>query len=474
MQNLLTGIYRSSFAKWSFPRVSEYASLSRFVEPMSTVSNSNIEKAANLLSMRYRETALETVSLLYTMDKYPGEYKVSGESFRKEMLDGSYEYGSNIEIKYAGKYDLRSFSQFPIKGGVFTQSPIEYEKVLYKENVRIGETILDKTLEVPSSIYITVEDVQSGEFYIYGNDKDGNIISERLYAVHPNIAFESTFKYKCVFKVVSDFNATISNYVDCSNNTSIESSVSAPKRIADNNGDFIIPALKVQDTRVSVINTADSMLTEVLFFNTGIPSQKSFLTANMDILSIDDNGWLNSYKPDHGLSSFPVVNGSFNTSDCVFVDSDISEVGEHIVFNLRAYKLSSKYETLQVKISLENNGEVVYLNNLGMFVEDKNTWIKISDINDSLKIKILCENSRPYIFKVVTDGGEELYAGSYQSVAGKNAIIGNVSDMIIFDKEMYVKIGGSWFMYTPSRCIYMDHVEGMTVMDQNYHKVDIK
>ena len=79
-------------AKWSFPYNSPFSNLSKIIEPMSDVVNSNIEKCANLINLRYHNNKLDCVENLYSVNTYGKTPNIIGEFYSITNKDGTTEY----------------------------------------------------------------------------------------------------------------------------------------------------------------------------------------------------------------------------------------------------------------------------------------------------------------------------------------------------------------------------------------------
>ena len=474
MQNLTSSILRSYMAKWSFPYNSPFANTSKLLLPISDVVNSNIEKCANLIAMRYRNNNIDAIDRLYSINTYGRDAKLIGEYFSIKHKDGTSEYSGTVELKNVGNYDDLSFMQFSIKG-----CSLEYKSIqagnLKSFKANIGETILDYTFPSESFLYVKLaEDLEEeSTCWIYGNDINGNILIEELRLLGNTISFETTSKYKTLFKVVSSSQVEISSYLDLEVHHSVESYTSFPKRIANKDGELIMPYLEIDDLSISIYEYGARLKNPLIHFDTDSKIKKAFLTGSMDIVALDDNGWVVSYKPEHMVKDMHNINGSLNSNRCLYVDEEKSKVGESIPVTIYPYKLSSVYQSTQLKISVENDGTVLYLNSNGTLTTDSNTWIKVSDMNEIVRMKVPCDNKLPYIFRVITDSGEEIVAASYQDESNVNHLCGDVEDLILINQELYIKQAGEFYLFNPRRMISMNYGENYKVTDAPYEKGDI-
>ena len=89
--------------------------------------------------------------------------------------------------------------------------------------------------------------------------------------------------------------------------------------------------MNVENNCVSIYDNFNIVKTPIIKFDTSTQLTKAFMTANMDIVAIDENGWLVTYKPEKQVYDMPEVNGSINNTTFIYVEDEISKVGENIV-----------------------------------------------------------------------------------------------------------------------------------------------
>lgn len=474
MQNITSSLLRSYMAKWSFPYNSPFSNLSKIIEPMSDVVNSNIEKCANLINLRYHNNKLDCVENLYSVNTYGKTPNIIGEFYSITNKDGTTEYSKQIKLKYVGNYDNLSFFQFPIKGCHLEYKFIESGSLISKEAGE-GEVLIDHTLPEASHIYITpIGTINEGDTcWIYGNNKDGEIITEQVLLINEKVAFESMFKYKSLVKVVSNVPVKISSYIDLKSIHSYESFTSFPKRMTNNDGNYIMPYLGIEDKAISIYDTSSIVQDPKIHFDTSEQIKAAFITGSMDIITLNESGWIVTYKPEFMTKYMKNVNGSLNKSGFIYVDDERSRIGDPITVTIYPYKTSQRFECTQLKISVENEDSVLYLNKEGMLTRDSNTWVRVADMNETVRLRITCENSLPYIFRIVTDSGEELIASAYQEEGNENAICGNVDDIIIYNQNLYAKRGDDYFLFSPRRMITMKHGSSHMVTEADYKLGDM-
>lgn len=469
MQNLSSGIIRSYFAKWSFPRISELANLSRVLMPISNIQNSNLYRILSLINLRYRPNKLESISTLYLFDTFNTKSDVSSELYSIHYLSGKKEKFKKKTIRNAGNYSDLSFLQFPITGGSF----IEVDKTtisLFSTEVNPGETVINKTISNPSVLYIEPFGYQNNDYYvhIYGNDDSGRIIYEDVKIHSDKIAYETYHKFKTIFKVVTNTSVKISTTVDCSKTHSVESEHTAPKIITDNDGRFIIPKLSISDNSLNIFNAHDEKIDPLFSTSSRLNITHAYLLSSMDILAIDESGWLISQKPKLSLSKFPRINGSFNNNRYITLEDTNLIIGQPLNLEISAFDISSELQSTRLKISLENEDVVYYLNRFGKMTTDSNTWIPVSEMSSSVLLSIPTLNKNPYIFKVITDSGKELMAGAFQYDSQEKYILGNISNMYIYNTELHIEMNDSVFVFFPSRHISMTYSDKESVLDHNY------
>lgn len=469
MQNLSSGIIRSYFAKWSFPRISELANLSRLLMPISNIENSNLYRILSLINLRYRPNKLESISKIYLFDTFNTKSDVSSELYSVHYLSGKKEKFKNKTIRNVGNYSELSFLQFPITGGSF----IEVDNTSLSDlsiEVEEGETIINKTVSNPSVLYIEPYAHQKDDYYIhiYGNDSYGNVIYEEV-KVHSNkVAYETYHKFKTIFKVVTNTSVKISTILRCNSTHSVESEHTAPKIIVDNDGKFMVPKLSLEGNIINIFNSHDEKIDPLFSTSSNSNITHAYLLSSMDILALNESGWLISQKPRLNLAKFPRINGSFNNNKYINLEDTNLIVGQPLNIEISAFDISSDMQTTRLKISLENEDVVYYLNRYGKMTTDSNTWIPVSEMSSSVLLSIPTLNKNPYIFKVVTDSGKEIMAGAFQYESQEKYIVGNISDMFIYNRELHVRMNDSVFIFSPSRHVSMTYSDKESVLDHNY------
>lgn len=467
IQNLTSGIMRSFFAKWSFPYNSPFSNISRLLDPISNVLASDIEKTAQFFNIRFRPNKLETKDILYVSEYFGDMPKIKAEAVSITKKDGSVKYTKQMELKNSGDYETRTFSQFPILGGKFayTDTPVKE-----RHECGIGDTIINKTYKNQCNIYVNPVDYLEEETYIYlyGNNSDGDIITEEVRVLTGTIASESVNKFKVLFKVVSDIEVTVSTYLDTSKYHSIEAISAFPKRFVKNDGTETIPSLEFERNSISIYDYYSALKDRSIFYDVDNNIKSIFLTNNLDVLHIDDNGWLVATKPTIDLSSTPEVNGSMIDEDYLVLDETKTTVGNEIYSTFYPYKFASAYNTTQVKISIENDGNVIFLNKYGQLTSNTNTWIKISDMNDIVRMSIRCDNLKPYVFRITSEHGDYVCSMAYQYESNSKPIIGGISDMFIYNKELIVKMSDGHYVFEPSRMILFKYGDNKYAVDSDY------
>lgn len=475
MQNLTSSIIRSYFAKWSFPYNSKFAKLSKLLMPFSNYINSSIEKCSQIISIKYRNNKLECIDKIYSVP-YKDGIKMSSEFISIQKLNGDIETKGVVDILNVGDYESESFQQYPIRGGQFLEVGDNHVEK-YDINIYVGQNYVNKTFNKQIRIYSYLEDISNDEVcrvWIIGNDKNGEIISEYINIDRGKIAYESKFKYKTVFKIVSTHKCVMSTYLPLDTVHSSESDILFPKRFVNKNGQFSVPILEIDNHTLSIYDSfsLNKELESSFYIDSEI--KKAYITNNMDVLMLSKDGVFYSAKPSPMFDKINDINGSFNDSRYIYVDDCNTKIDDKIVAVFYPHKIASKYTTASVKVSIENNGSVLYVSKDGSLTLDSNTWIPIYEMSDSVKISIECDNENPYIFKIYMDNGEYICAGSYYDYSNYVDILNNVDDIIIFDDEMIIYRDNSIFIFKPSRCIAMKHGDSRLVMDSEYKKLKVE
>lgn len=472
MQNLTTSILRSYFAKWSFQYNSPFANTSKILEPISGYIGAGIEKAAQYFSMQYRNTALEVSDTIYLIRSGETRIKASAEQWSIKKKDGSFETGPSFDMYRLGDYESKTFSQFPISGGafVFVDEPIRKNFIC-----KAGETYVNITFPRPAKVYVYPSEKSNNNIfcYIYGNDNDGEIITEKVRIYNGKIASESIYAYKNILKVVSDADVDMATYVDCDMATSIESDISFPKRFVRLDGENTTPYIAWDKKEIGIYDQFDPHVKADIYYDVDSEIKKCFLTANMDVIHLDENGWLVATKPAVDYSVAGDINGSMVDERFLMLDNNKTTVGEQIVASFYPYKFASEFRTSQVRISVENNGTVLYLNRYGQLTPEPDTYIEISSMNDIVRVGVICENERPYIFRVRADSGEYVCAMAYQFEPNIRPIIGGVEDMFIYNGELII-VRGDNYVFIPSRMGYMTYGGDSIAFDSEYRGLKIE
>ena len=466
MQNLSTSISRKYFARWSFPFNHEFANISKTVAPFSGVYVSLLNKRSNLISMRYRNNSMESYDTMYSLFIFNKIPKYTSEKVYIEDSTGIRTEGE-IAIKNIGPGAITSFLEHSIRGCKI----IEDKSTFFIDlDVDPGETVIDETMPDSIRLYISSnEEVPDGVYcQIFGNDHLGRIISEDVILFNNRIAYETINKYKTIYKIYSDYKVNISSTLDCNLRNSIETSITTPKKISNNNGAFITPNMNVENNCVSIYDNFNIVKTPIIKFDTSTQLTKAFMTANMDIVAIDENGWLVTYKPEKQVYDMPEVNGSINNTTFIYVEDEISKIGENIVAVIYPHKISTRYGTTRIKVSVQNEDSIMFLNSNGNLTTDSNTWVNVSKLNDLVKLSIQCDNRSPYVFCVTTQWEDELYAAAYQDHDNKSFILNNTEDMYVFNSELYIVRDGKTYLFKPRRGVHIEYSSENISFDSDY------
>ena len=476
MQNLSTSILTKYFAKWSSPYSNKLSNMAKLILPFSSIINSNIYKMANLLGIRYRPTLLETSEYEYRINTFGKYSEVLSEINKIKYKDGRVESVGKTSLKDVGQYDDISFNMFPITGCILNEIDISPDRDIYTEDIAIGESILDFTFATPCRVYLSATRGQQEDIsvFIYGNDIAGNVISEE-FTSKTSTTFETFHKYKNIYKVVSNCECQVSNSVNLSINHHIESNVAPYRLITNRAGDFIDPSVRYSAGQISIIDKSSFNKEEIVRIDAGTNLKKIYLTMNSEIIALDDSGWINTYKPSLPYSEIGEINGSLNNNEYIYVEDEVSVIGEAISCRVYAHKIAERFRSTNIKVSIRNGDAVYFLNKNGYLTQDTNSWIDIVRSADILNVSVICDNNLPYVFSVNTDNSKEVFlAAAYQDNPNRNMIIGGISDMFLYNGEIVVKRDNKFFIFQPYRHSYATYDEDEIILDAEYSGIELK
>ena len=220
-----------------------------------------------------------------------------------------------------------------------TEIPLSLNKSYFNEELFPGTKIFDKKLSTDCTLYISPVGQNQSVFnvVIMGSDSKGETIIETL-KINKESSSETFYKYSYIYKIETPNSITISDRLDLSKYHSIDSDVIPPKRITNKYGDFISPYLEYDDSSIIIYDQTGIVRSEEIRFDTESNLKSIYLTNSSDIISLDEAGWINTYKP-YPMYDLINANGSLNNNPFIFVEEEESKIG----YNVRCRIFCSRY-----------------------------------------------------------------------------------------------------------------------------------
>lgn len=472
-QNNSINILTKYFAQWSAPFNNNFSNISKLLLPYSDIVNSNIDKVVNLVLQRYRNNDLECYNNIYRLPSF-GKYKsIKAETHRIKHLDGRVELIGKRDIDYAGSFTSNFFTQFPITGFELAEIPLSLNKNYFNEELFPGTKIFDKKLSTDCTLYISPVGQNQSVFnvVIMGSDSKGETIIETL-KINKESSSETFYKYSYIYKIETPNSITISDRLDLSKYHSIDSDVIPPKRITNKYGDFISPYLEYDDSSIIIYDQTGIVRSEEIRFDTESNLKSIYLTNSSDIISLDEAGWINTYKP-YPMYDLINANGSLNNNPFIFVEEEESKIGYNVRCRIFAHDIAKRYRSDKIKITLYNGDDVFYLNKFGQLSNDENTWISSVSSADIINLSVQCTNTMPYIFSVTTLDNKVFYAASYQDASNNMMLMGGITNMFVFNRELCFEIDNKFYTAKPIRHIWMQYDDNEIVLDSDYKSIEL-
>ena len=79
----------------------------------------------------------------------------------------------------------------------------------------------------------------------------------------------------------------------------------------------------------------------------------------------------------------------------------------------------------------------------------------------------------PYIFSVTTLDNKVFCAAAYQDESNNMMLMGGVTDMFVFNRELYFEIDNKFYSAKPIRHIWMQYDENEIVLDSDYKSIEL-
>lgn len=480
-QNLALSIITSYFPKWSLPYQSIYANASKILYPASSIINTTIQKVEDIYCNRYRDNKLESISTMYMFKKFGDISSIYGSKSVVIKENGEKEeHLGKIQYSHLGDYATSNVFAYPITGVSLEESkynPLMQEFSIETDGVHLKH--VDRVFMEDICLYVSLVDTHEGdlvdtETILYGVNSEGHQITETVY-LYNNVATETFNKFRCLVKVSSRLKVNVSSTVDTSVIHSVENFYTSPKRVVLPNGRYAVPKLKRDGVSYLIHDDEGPIDLPIAKCDSPNSARFMFLTSKMDIIMMDENNDIHSMKPSPSIDLVKNINGSLNNNKYVLVHEERTEVGEDIVAEINCAKLIRDENATMIRISVENEGDISYVNANGDLVYTSDSWLTIPAISTTVEITIPCTNSSPYIFRVESDKGSRQHIAmstldsSNENFLARLSIIHpviNNTSMYLYNRELYIHVESTdttdnsilhtTYMLTPFRHYYMD------------------
>ncbi|RLA16180.1 MAG: hypothetical protein DRQ60_05075 [Gammaproteobacteria bacterium] len=428
--NLLTysnmDIYRflTYFPRWSSAYNNFYSNTSKFISPQlervsfiiddldQIISNNKTINESILFGHRREEIKLLTIEI-------PKYIKT--------------EYGYCVNM---GEHSTASIDSVPI-GAIKKTISHNIDKVSY--NIFAGAQ--DIRLTRPSTVYLQIKKKRSSDderfIVINGVSRYGKFITEKV-PVETSVPIETINEYAVINRITGvDDEIILSNYIE--NDISHSESTSLDKRIASKDGIYFIPEFEIYDSTL-IIKNADSFSSlEEFKYNLPFIPDTVLISSLLDVLMLKDNKLYSSKLMLDYYSLFP-PGSSVNNNSFIYVDDENAEVGKSVNITINTDLLKSESLATNIKISVLNNNQELYLDSSSTLVPSSDTWIKLANTGNRIVLSINIDNDLPYIFELRENTRQLPYhAMSYQNKIVPISIGDNIDNIYFHNKNLYIQ-----------------------------------
>ena len=372
-QNLSINLMTRYFAKWSTPYQSPFSNVSRILIPFSDVINANIEKAANMLSMKYRNNLLDTYDTIHLINRF-GEFKeVRAESSNIQNKDGTFTTIGNVKLANVGHVLFSSWSQFQVNGVSLIRPDFNWKGDMFSVSISPGINKLNYRFVGANRLYfkIPIRLIEDSYISVSGYNERFQYITERINVRYAGV-YESFNKFLLVDSIQSPADIKLLNFINCSIDHSVISKNSINNRITNKDGLFINPILSVNDKTIYIRDSSSSDLDPIGQMDLNYTPKFMFLSGSSDLYIVDNSKWLITCKPTLNISTQTLSDGSDNNNKFVFIEEGEHSSGSVIRCKVLAHEIAKHSSSSLIRISVRSGDDVYYVNSKGVLVETEN------------------------------------------------------------------------------------------------------
>lgn len=473
IQNLSVNILTKYFAKWSTPYQSEFSNTSRFISPFSDIINSNIDKASNVLSMRYRNSESTVYNYVNIVDKIFAASDLYSEVYSVQQEDGSYKSGGRRKLNNIGHSVYTSWTQLPVTGVSLMTPKIDWLSDAYAVEISPGIHKVNKRFVSENKLYIKiVESIDSADVTIVGLDKDFNRIVEKITVGNASV-YETFKKFISISRVSAPTLLYITNYVDCSIDHFVSYKHILPNRITNKDGSFIDANVVLNDKTVLIYNYENIISDPIGQFDLKYKPRYLFMDSNSDVYVVDESNWLLASKPSLNYEDTS-KNGSCNNNKFIYLEDYEHREGSLMRCKVMAHDIIVRASGPYIRVSVKNDGETHYIDKYGNLTSNDNTWINAADSANIINISIWCDNDKPYVFTVSDQDGNSYSTQSAQLLSNTSNILPDVTAMYIYNSDLYVSYNANMYIVKPLRHSYAEFNDRKISLDSDYKALDTK
>lgn len=414
--------FLSYMPKWSTAYKSFYSNYSKLISPIMEGLSMKIDDVDNLLENNlniddknhfgYRAEEYEIVTL-----NIPNLIRT--------------EHGF---CSYIGEHGQASLETSPIKS-ITKRDPEHFSK----ESYTVGQDSSSISFSFSSNLYVKdeVASIDSpSTVVLVGIADDGTSIIETMSFISP-MCRETINKFKAVFKILTEREITISNYIDLSVDYSFENSINMQKRIANTRGGYFAPLFELDGKSILVLNGNEGSKRDEHKIELPVIPERLFITNLLDIVYLYNNSlYASKMMLDYYTVSAP--NSSTNNNMFIYLDNENTSVDNSVEVVIDIDRIRSNLGSKSIRVKLENGDSVMYIDSSTSLVESPNTWLSLANAADRIVFSIPIENTDPYTISVSFDNrADEMIAMNALNSPSFFKIADNINDIFIYDKELW-------------------------------------
>jgi len=320
---------------------------------------------------------------------------------------------------------------------------------------------------------IPVRLIEDSYISVSGYNNKFQYITERISVRYAGV-YESFNKFLLVDNIQSPADIKLSNFIDCSIDHSVISKNSINNRITNKDGLFISPILSVNNKTIYIRDSSSSELDPIGQMDLNYTPKLMFLSGSSDLYIVDNSKWLITCKPTLNISTQTLSDGSNNNNKFVFIEEGEHSSGSVIRCKVLAHEIAKHSSSSLIRISVRSGDDVYYVNSKGALVENPDTWIDAYKASSIISVPVICDSESPYIFTVNNVEGESYSCSVAQMFSEQISILGDVSDMYVYNSELFLTYKDELFMVKPLRHVYANYSSNTTTLDYGYKKLEVK